>query len=121
MKLEQKRVLITALLACSIVSVGYVAYQDMLGYFFTPTDSPTLIDPGRVRSFRDVLRIFNEPLMNGTTLTNLSLFYRPISTLSYSLDYSIWGLNPFGYHLTDLILHILVSLSVFLLLLRLTV
>jgi hypothetical protein len=58
--------------------------------------------------------------MNGTTLTKLSLFYRPIATLSYSLDYSIWGLNPFGYHLTDLIVHILVSLLVFLLLLRLT-
>ena len=120
MKLEQKKVLITALLALSIAIIGYLAYQDMLGYFFTAQDSTTLIDTGRVRSFRDVLRIFNEPLMNGTTLTKLSLFYRPIATLSYSLDYSIWGLNPFGYHLTDLILHILVSLSVFLVLLRLT-
>ena len=120
MKLEQKRVLITSLLVLSIVIIGYLTYQDMLGYFFTAQDSTTLIDTGRVRSFRDVLRIFNEPLMNGTTLTKLSLFYRPIATLSYSLDYSIWGLNPFGYHLTDLILHILVSLAVFLLLLRLT-
>jgi hypothetical protein len=120
MKLEQKKILITALLALSIVIVGYLAYRDMLGYFFTATDATTLIDTGRVRSFRDVLRIFNEPLMNGTTLTKLSLFYRPIATLSYSLDYAIWGLNPFGYHLTDLIVHLLVSLSVFLLLLRLT-
>jgi hypothetical protein len=120
MKLEQKRVLITAPLALSIVIIGYLTYQDMLGYFFTAQDSTTLIDTGRVRSYRDLLRIFNEPLMNGTTLTKLSFFYRPIATLSYSLDYSIWGLNPFGYHLTDLILHILVSLAVFLLLLRLT-
>jgi hypothetical protein len=120
MKLEHKKVLIVALLALSIVIVGYLAYRDMLDYFFTGMDTTTLIDTGRVRSFRDVLRIFSEPLMNGTTLTKLSLFYRPIATLSYSLDYAIWGLDPFGYHLTDLILHILVSLSVFLLLLRLT-
>ena len=92
----------------------------MLGYFFTAQDATTLIDTGRVRFFRDVLRILNEPLMNGTTLTKVSLFYRPVATLSYSLDYSIWGLDPFGYHLTDLILHILVALAVYLLLLRLT-
>ena len=31
--------------------------------------------------------------------------YQPLSWLSYSLDYALWGLNPFGYHLTNLILH----------------
>src|SRR5688572_3029620 len=120
MKLEQKRFLITSVLVLSIILLGYLTYQDMLGYFFTAQDATTLIDTGRVHSFQDVLRILNEPLMNGTTLTKLSLFYRPVATLSYSLDYSIWGLNPFGYHLTDLILHILVALAVYLLLLRLT-
>ena len=102
---ERSQVLRTSLLALSIVIIAYLTYRDMLGYFFTAQDSTTLIDTGRVRSFRDVLRIFNEPLMNGTTLTLLSIFYRPIATLSYSLDYAIWGLDPFGYHLTDLILH----------------
>ena len=120
MKLEQKRFLITSVLVLSIILLGYLTYQDMLGYFFTAQDATTLIDTGRVHSFQDVLRILNEPLMNGTTLTKLSLFYRPVATFSYSLDYSIWGLNPFGYHLTDLILHILVALAVYLLLLRLT-
>ena len=119
MQAERSRLPHTALLALSIIIVGYLTYRDMLGYFFTAQDSPTLIDTARIHSFNDVLRIFNEPLMNGTTLTELSLFYRPIATLSYSLDYSIWGLNPFGYHLTDLILHVLVSLLVFVLLLRL--
>jgi hypothetical protein len=41
------------------------------------------------------------------------LYYRPVSSLSYSLDYAIWGLNPFGYHLTDLLLHTVASLLVF--------
>ena len=90
MKLEQKRFPTTSVLVLSIILLGFLTYQDMLGYFFTAQDSTTLIDTGRVHSFRDVLRILNEPLMNGTTLTKLSLFYRPVSTLSYSLDYSIW-------------------------------
>ncbi len=31
--------------------------------------------------------------------------YQPLSWLSFALDYSIWGTNPVGYHLTNLILH----------------
>jgi len=31
--------------------------------------------------------------------------YAPLSWLSYALDYKLWGLKPFGYHLTDLLLH----------------
>jgi tetratricopeptide (TPR) repeat protein len=31
--------------------------------------------------------------------------YQPLSWLSWSVDYRIWGLDPFGYHLTNLLLH----------------
>src|SRR3990167_3690625 len=33
--------------------------------------------------------------------------YRPIVTISYFIDYAIWHLNPFGFHLTNVILHTL--------------
>ena len=35
------------------------------------------------------------------------LTYRPIVTLSYFVDYAIWQLRPWGYHLTNLIIHTL--------------
>jgi protein O-mannosyl-transferase len=31
--------------------------------------------------------------------------YQPLSWLTFALDYLIWGMNPFGYHLTNLVLH----------------
>ena len=31
--------------------------------------------------------------------------YQPLSWMTYGLDYLIWGMNPTGYHLTNLILH----------------
>lgn len=31
--------------------------------------------------------------------------YRPLATLSYMLDYSLYGLKPWGYHLTNILLH----------------
>jgi hypothetical protein len=32
-------------------------------------------------------------------------YYQPLSWLSLGLDYAVWGMAPFGYHLTNLLLH----------------
>jgi tetratricopeptide (TPR) repeat protein len=40
-------------------------------------------------------------------------FYRPLQIFSYLVDYHIWGSEVMGYHLTGVLLHILVALSVF--------
>jgi hypothetical protein len=44
-------------------------------------------------------KAFYEPSQN--------LFYRPLPNLLWQLDYSLWGLQPFGYHLTNLLVHVL--------------
>ncbi len=31
-------------------------------------------------------------------------FYRPLLNASFAIDYAVWKLNPFGYHLTDVLL-----------------
>ena len=31
--------------------------------------------------------------------------YQPLSWITFALDYLVWGMNPLGYHLTNLILH----------------
>jgi tetratricopeptide (TPR) repeat protein len=31
--------------------------------------------------------------------------YQPLTWLSFALDYQLWGMSPFGYHLTSLLLH----------------
>lgn len=41
--------------------------------------------------------------------------YQPLSWLSLGLDYTIWGTNPFGYHLTNLLLHAANAVVLFLL------
>jgi Flp pilus assembly protein TadD len=32
-------------------------------------------------------------------------YWRPVFSISLALDYSLWGLNPFGFHLTNILLH----------------
>ncbi|MBN3039058.1 MAG: tetratricopeptide repeat protein [Candidatus Omnitrophica bacterium] len=40
-------------------------------------------------------------------------FYRPLLMISFLADYSLWGLDAQGYHLVNVILHILASLALF--------
>ncbi|MCL6520100.1 MAG: tetratricopeptide repeat protein [Armatimonadetes bacterium] len=57
----------------------------------------------------------NDHVKAGLTLENIKwafmtfdqCFWHPLVWLSYMLDYHIWGLNPLGYHLTNLLFHIL--------------
>ncbi len=37
--------------------------------------------------------------------TQLLRHYIPLSWMTLGLDYELWGMNPFGYHLTSVLLH----------------
>jgi tetratricopeptide (TPR) repeat protein len=43
----------------------------------------------------------------------------PVTWLTFGLDYTLWGMNPFGYHLTNVLLHAVDVALVYLLALRL--
>ena len=45
--------------------------------------------------------------------------YQPLTWLTLSTDYLFWGLNPVGYHLTNLLLHCLNAVVLYFLALRL--
>ena len=38
---------------------------------------------------------------------------RPLPYLTFAIDHSIWGGRPFGYHLTNLVVHVIAALAVF--------
>lgn len=46
--------------------------------------------------------------------------FRPLIPLSYAVDQLIWGDQPFGYHLTNVLIHTANSVLMFLIFLRLT-
>jgi len=46
--------------------------------------------------------------------------YNPLTILSYTIEYKLFGLNPFPFHLTNYILHILNAILVYLFLKRFT-
>lgn len=34
-------------------------------------------------------------------------YYRPVVSASYNIDYTLWGLKPFGFHLTNVLIHVI--------------
>ncbi len=68
---------------------------------FVYDDIGVIEDNYFIRSLQNVPKIFSKDYFH---LAN-ELSYRPVVTLSYFLDYAIWRLNPFGYHLTNVVLH----------------
>ena len=91
-------------------------YGNTLSYGFTDADDFSLIESNRIQSFEDLTNIFTQRLMQGTDFESLSarpVFYRPIPGLTYAFDYSVWGLNPYGYHLTNFAIIIAVVIVLF--------
>ncbi|MBU4536866.1 glycosyltransferase family 39 protein, partial [Patescibacteria group bacterium] len=90
-----------------IAVLGFLIYSQTLFFDFTYLDDNTLIldnqsflsNPLNVfEAFRtDVFHIFNHS----------AFYYRPILTISFMFDYQIGGVNPFVYHFSNLIFHIL--------------
>ena len=110
-------VLVTANLAVFLPSLsGDFIWDDRL----LITENPQLLSPDftsrfMTNAFGGVLGLDE----NSKRMDQLSQFYRPLTSLSYWIDFKIWGLNPAGFHLTNILLHIMNCLLFFFLLIRL--
>lgn len=65
----------------------------------------------RALTFDNLRAMFTEPLAK---------LYVPVTWLSFAVDYRLWGRNPVGYHLTNLVLHLAGTTLVFFFVRRLT-
>ena len=55
--------------------------------------------------------------VNSRMLSQSVQYYRPLTSLSFYLDYQIWGFNPSGFHITNIIIHLINLLLIYWLLL----
>lgn len=70
---------------------------------FVYDDFKIIVENCFIREWRYFPKIFTKDYF---TISG-EMSYRPIVTISYFFDYAIWRLNPFGFHLTNIILHTL--------------
>lgn len=102
-----------------LVLIGFLCYGQTLGFGFSYLDDNILIVE-RVDELRDLSRL-------GTIFTRdvfhvpggSAGYYRPLLILSFMVDAFFSGGHPFGYHFLNVILHLVATILVFLLLVRL--
>lgn len=89
-----------------------VFYSNSLLAPFIWDDEALIVKNPVIRSPLSLPKAFTSDLYSQAGYS--SNFYRPLQTISYIWDYHFWQLDPFGYHLTNIILQILVAFLVFL-------
>ena len=90
-----------------------VVYANALFNAFVWDDRYIITENTLAKSWRNIPTFFTTHLFEGSKQPSNS--YRPLQKLSNLLDYSIWRLNPFGYHLTNIILHALNAVLIYIL------
>lgn len=93
-----------------IILVSIITYANTFQNKFVWDDPAFFADNILVKTL-NIPKIFTSNTVAGAAIS--SDYYRPITSITFGLDYKIWGLNPFGFHLTNLILHILTALLLF--------
>lgn len=104
-----------AFLLCLVLVTTFLIYSPSLRNDFIWDDTHLIVNDPTIRSFKNTGRIFQTYLFPEVGGSN---FYRPLQTFSFMVDYAVWGLNPFGYHLTNLIFHMLSVLLIYFLVSR---
>jgi Flp pilus assembly protein TadD len=82
-----------------------IVFSGSLKNDFVWDDKFLVLDNDYIKSWSHLPKIFISHLYASTGIE--SNYYRPMQVISYLFDYSIWGLRPYGYHLSSLLLHIL--------------
>jgi Flp pilus assembly protein TadD len=101
-------------LSALLVIVCLTAYYNSLSNDFVWDDRALVLKDKTIRDLGNIPQTFNRDFFDFTEEEEFRYgYYRPIITLSYMLDYAIWGKNPYGYHITNLVVHTICSIFVF--------
>ncbi|MFP4475998.1 MAG: tetratricopeptide repeat protein [Desulfatibacillaceae bacterium] len=105
----------TRLICLALALLTLVVYAQVAGHDFVSWDDPkyvsdnTFVQQGL--SFQTVKRSFHNFQASN---------WHPLTWISHILDYDIYGLNAGGHHVTNVVLHLLATIFLFLALRRMT-
>src|SRR4030067_2300361 len=104
----------TAIVILVIASIG--VYLNTLPNEFVYDDEGQVLKNLWIRDAKYIPEIFLSNVWAFVGEEHLSNYYRPLMHMIYMIDYHIFGLKPWGFHLTNILLHGGVSVLLFLLL-----
>jgi len=100
-----------------LLLITFAVYSNTLGNGFVLDDEALIVNNPLVKSpslwpLNFKTGLYDYPQINSGRIP-FNKMYRPLQTLSYIFDYRLWGLNPNGFHLTNILLHASVAMLVF--------
>jgi tetratricopeptide (TPR) repeat protein len=99
--------------------IGTLCFLNSLFNGFTYDDLALVRDNPRIRSVTDLRGILLSDWWQPQTAEQEVIrrqrdrLYRPLTMFSFALNYAACGLNPFGYHLVNVVLHAAVCILVY--------
>ena len=100
--------------SAALVVLGLVAFWQSVAFDFVNWDDIAYVQEN------ELIRSWSPSNLWGVATETVTRNYAPLTILSFLFDHSIWGMNPCGYHATNVLLHLVNGVLVFLLLRRLT-
>ena len=94
-----------SLLAGVLIFITLVAYIPAIQGGFVWDDNDHLTENQNIRSLQGLGKIWFAPKSN--------YLYYPLTFSSFWLEYRLWGLNPTGYHVVNVLLHALSALLLY--------
>ena len=94
--------------AALIVAAVLVANFNALFADFVWDDRLLIVGNSSIKSLDSIPALLSKPFLNA--------YYRPVVMLTFALEYAVYGLRPWGFHLTNVLLHAANAVLVFLLL-----
>ena len=90
--------------------ISFAVYANSLGNEFVFDDESVVLGDPSITHLYNIPKFFTA--QEGFHKV-IGRYFRPVVSTSYTIDYAIWKLNPFGFHLTNVIINIINSLLVF--------
>ena len=89
----------------ALIILAALAFSNTLGNDFIWDDKDLIVSNKYVRNLAQAPFLFT-PAYWKYYHPGTKGVYRPITALTFALDYALWKLKPFGYHLTNLLFQI---------------
>lgn len=97
-----------------ILAVSVAVYLNTLSNGFVYDDGSQVVNNPWIKDIRFIPDIFLSHVWAFQGVGWVSNYYRPLMHIILMIDYYIFGLKPWGFHLTNIIFHAGVSVLVFL-------
>jgi protein O-mannosyl-transferase len=99
--------------AVIIILSSFVIYQNTLSGDFVYDDRSEILGNPFIKDIKFVPQIFFSHAWSFKYPNETTSYYHPLKYIVYMLQYRAFADNPMGYHLTNVVLHTMVSVVVF--------